>query len=67
METHLAGRARYGGFTLIEMLVVVVIVTILASAALPLAALGEQRLKERELRQALREVRMAIDNYRKAA
>lgn len=49
------------------MLVVVVIVTILASAALPLAALGEQRLKERELRQALREIRTAIDGYRKAA
>lgn len=48
------------------MLVVVVIVAILASAALPLASLGEQRLKERELRHALREIRGAIDAYRRA-
>ena len=58
---------RPAGFTLIEMVVVVAIVGILASAALPLAALGEQRLKERALRHALREIRGAIDSYRAAA
>lgn len=54
------------GFTLIEMVIVVAIVGVLASAALPLASLGEQRLKERQLRHALREIRGAIDSYRKA-
>lgn len=48
------------------MVVVVAIVGILAAAAIPLVSLGEQRLKERELRHALREVRQAIDAYRKA-
>lgn len=66
MQTHPVWAPRDSGFTLIEMLVVVVIVAILASAALPLAAVGEQRLKERELRHALREIRTAIDGYRRA-
>lgn len=57
-------RAR--GFTLIEMVVVVAIVGVLASAAIPFVRYGEHLLKERELRQSLREIRIAIDAYRKA-
>ena len=48
------------------MVVVVAIVGILASAAIPFIRYGEHRLKERELRQSLREIRSAIDAYRKA-
>jgi len=59
--------AKGKGFTLIEMVVVVAIVGILAGAAMPFVRYGEQRIKERELRQSLREIRIAIDAYRKAS
>lgn len=57
---------RQRGFTLIEMIVVVLIVSILASAAMPLAALHKRRTQEVELRLALRTIRTALDAYKKA-
>lgn len=54
------------GFTLIEMVIVVMMVGILASAAMPLAAMSKKRAQEAELRQALRTLRGAIDDYKHA-
>lgn len=55
------------GFTLVELMVVVAIVSILASAAMPLREVAIKREKEQELRLALRQIRTAIDAYKLAA
>ena len=55
------------GFTLIEMLIAVAIVALLASVALPLSQVAAQRNNEQDLRRSLRELREAIDNYKRAA
>ena len=57
-------RAR--GFTLIEMIVTLAIVSLLATMAMPVAELTVRRGKERELRSALREIRSALDAWKRA-
>jgi general secretion pathway protein G len=54
------------GFTLIELVVTLVILGILASAAAPMAQVAFKRHKEEELRRALYTIRDAIDAYKKA-
>jgi len=53
------------GVTLIELLVTLVIMFILASVALPFTKVSAKRSQELELRQTLRTVRVAIDNFRR--
>ncbi len=51
---------------MIELMIVVAIMAILATAALPLRELMVKREKEQELRVALRQIRTAIDAYKQA-
>ncbi|MEK6700377.1 MAG: prepilin-type N-terminal cleavage/methylation domain-containing protein [Nitrospirota bacterium] len=53
------------GFTLIELLVVIAIVSILAAAVMPLSRMTVKRAREMELRQSLRILRTAIDDFRR--
>ena len=55
------------GYTFVELLVVATIVMILASAIMPLAKVTSTRTREAELRRSLREIRDAIDAYKRAS
>jgi general secretion pathway protein G len=62
------GKAnREAGLTLVELIVTVAILSILASAAVPIARFQVKRTKERMLRYDLWEMRRAIDQYKDAA
>lgn len=54
------------GFTLIELVITLALIGVLAMAALPLVEVTYTRLKESELRLALRTIRAALDEYRAA-
>ncbi|QNI34640.1 prepilin-type N-terminal cleavage/methylation domain-containing protein [Alloacidobacterium dinghuense] len=60
-------RRGEAGLTLVELIVTVAILAILASAAIPLTRLEAKRIKERELRYDLWQMRDGIDHYKDAA
>lgn len=59
------GKSNPGrGFTLVELIAAITILLLLTTMALPLARVQVQRAHEAELRQALRDLRQAIDRYK---
>lgn len=59
--------SRQHGFSLIELLAAAAILGILASVAVPVIETTMRREREHQLRQALRDLRIAIDAYKHAA
>jgi general secretion pathway protein G len=62
-----AAPRRMQAFSLIELLVTVAMVSLLASVAMPVGEVVVQAGRERELKETLRTLRTAIDEYKKAA
>lgn len=60
-------QSKNHGFTLIELLVTLAIISILAMAAIPSVQLMAQRQKEVELREAVFQIRAALDAYKRAS
>ncbi|MCZ8099504.1 MAG: type II secretion system protein [Burkholderiales bacterium] len=57
---------RPRGFSLVELLVVLTIVAVLSMIGLPLAEIAKRRQDEEALRAALREIRSALDAYKRS-
>jgi general secretion pathway protein G len=57
---------RRRGFTLLELMISLAVLALLATIVLPIAQVEVQRTREHDLIRALRELRTAIDAYKKA-
>jgi general secretion pathway protein G len=64
MKSH--SRPMTAGFTLIELVVTLALLGLMAGMAYPLTELTQVRQKETALKQALREIRTALDAYKAA-
>jgi len=62
-----ASPSSVTGFTLIELVITLALVGLLSMAAMPLYEVTQTRLKEVELRRALRTIRAGLDAYKAAA
>lgn len=55
--------ARQSGFSLIELVITITVLSIMTLGVLPLVKVSVKRQKEQQLRETLRQMRMAIDEF----
>jgi general secretion pathway protein G len=69
MTARRPDRTRSGsrGFTLLEIVIALAVMSVLLTMAVPVLQVQAQRQRESELRAALRDIRSAIDAYKRAA
>jgi general secretion pathway protein G len=60
-------RVSPSGFTLVELVITVAVLAILTLGVIPLVQVSVKRQKEQQLREALREMREAIDQFHREA
>ena len=58
-------RINEDGFSILELIIVIMILSILTTAAVPMVRNSVKRERESELRLALRQLRRAIDDYKR--
>jgi general secretion pathway protein G len=59
----LSGHRNSTGFSLIELVITVTVLTIMTLGVMPLVKISVRRQKEQQLREALRQMRSAIDEF----
>ena len=60
----MVSKRKQAGFTFIELIVVVVIISVLAAVSIPMVKTSVQREKEIQLRRSLRLIRTALDEFK---
>lgn len=60
---ELSAMTKHSGFTLIELVITITIMTILTLGVMPLVKLAVKRQREQQLRDTLRQMRIAIDEF----
>jgi len=64
-QKHEPGVRKRSGFTLLELIIVISILSVLTAAAVPMVRNSVKRQRESELRVALRTIRQGIDRFKK--
>jgi general secretion pathway protein G len=64
-RVHASARPPAAGWTLIELVITMTVLTILTLGAIPLVKTSVRRQKEQHLREVLREMRSAIDEFKR--
>jgi general secretion pathway protein G len=65
LRTGAGAKANQSGFTLIELVITITVLTILTMGVMPLLKLSVKRQREQQLHDTLRQMRAAIDEFRR--